>query len=330
MPRVLARPTTLIAAVVALLAAGMMVGLSPSQADPQPGSPGSAVGGTRSDETGKTLSKKDGAQKDGAQKQNRAPAARRLRRNYAVATLNLEKGMGVSAMRHDIREVIRGPKTTVIGFQERLSSRRALRKALPRHWRLLMPSRGATGMDDNPVAFNMRVWKLKNAWPKLLASKTWRRDSGRMAHDQYGVVGVLKHRRTGHVIRTISFHLPPGIHNRSTGGPNWGNGDRVKATWRMADTVRTVKRRAPKRQQFIAMCDCNVTDSKDHGSDLVRGKITKPLKLDTNYSVGGYRPGWRIDYVMAEKRSRFRIGGWRSFRHLNTDHPGVVARFRHR
>lgn len=300
-PRVPGRQTLLVAAVAILLAAGLVAALSPAQAS--------------------SSSARSGAGQ---------AAARGVTPGFQVASLNLAKGMSVREVRADFRNVVGHTNTSVIGFQERLFSRKLMRKALPKHWRLLMARKGPTGVDDNPIAFNMRKWKLKNSWVKKLSGHDWNRNSGRTAHDQYGMVGVLKHRKTKHVIRVISFHLPPGIHNRSTGGPNWRYDQRVKAAWDMAATVRKVKRRAPKRQQFIAACDCNVTHSKDTTDKLVKGKVTGPLRLATNYSVGGYRPGWRIDYVMAERRSPFQMKGWRSFRDLNTDHPGIVARFKHR
>lgn len=314
-PRVLARPTALIVAVAVILAAGLMVGVSPSGADDR------IESGTGS---GPDASTEKAPAKPGKKKKKK-----RARPGFSVATLNLEKGMSVSALRHDTRKIIRETETSVIGFQERLSSRPKLRKALPKRWRLLMPTR-ATGTDDNPIAFDRKVWKLRKSWAKKLAGHTWRRDSGKTAHDQFGVVAILKHRKTGHVIRAVSFHLPSGIHNRSTGGPDWSNADRVEATWRMAKNVRKLKRAAPRKQQFVVMCDCNVTHSKDHGNKLVKGKIGKPLKLENNYTAAGYRPGWRIDYVMGERRSPFRISGWRSFRDLRTDHPGIVARFKRR
>lgn len=303
-PRVPGRLTLLVVAVAILLAAGLLAALSPAQAASQ----GSAQASTAA----------------------ARPAAARRTPGFQVASLNLEKGMSVREIRADFRNVVGHTNTSVIGFQERLFSRSLMRRALPKHWRLLMARKGPTGVDDNPIAFNMRKWKLKNSWVKKLSGHNWSRNSGRTAHDQFGMVGVLKHRKTGHVIRVISFHLPPGIHNRSTGGPNWSYDARVHATWDMAATVRAVKRRAPKGQQFIAACDCNVTHSKDTGDQLVKGKISGPLRLATNYSVGGYRPGWRIDYVMAERRSPFQLKGWRSFRDLNTDHPGIVGRFKHR
>jgi hypothetical protein len=247
-----------------------------------------------------------------------------------VATLNLEKGMRVAGLRHDIGQILRATPTSVIGFQERLRSRPLLRRALPKRWRLVMP-KGPLGTDDNPIAFDRNVWALQETWVKLLAAHTWRRhNSGRMAHAQYGVVAVLKHRRTGHVIRAVSFHMPNNIHNRRTGGPDWRNRGAVTTFWRMADNVREIEADAPEKQQFVVLCDCNVTHSKDHTNQLVKGKLSRPLGLESNYSVGGYRPGWRIDYVMAERQSPFRISGWRSFTNLRTDHPGVVAKFTRR
>jgi hypothetical protein len=124
---------------------------------------------------------------------------------FDVATLNLRKGMRVAGMRHDINQVL-GGGASVIGFQERLFSRPALRASLPKSWTLLMP-KGPTGTDDNPIAFDKDVWELEKTWSALLTGRTWRRHTGRVAHDQYGVVAVLRHRASGHVIRAVSFHL---------------------------------------------------------------------------------------------------------------------------
>jgi hypothetical protein len=258
--------------------------------------------------------------RDDSRSQARAtgPAGR-----FNVATLNLRKGMRVAGMRHDIGRVLEGG-ASVIGFQERLFSRPALRASLPKSWTLLMPD-GPTGTDDNPIAFDKDVWKLEKSWSALLTGRTWRRYSGRVAHDQYGVVAVLRHRASGHVIRAVSFHLPNHLHNRGTGGPNYGNRAGVEAMWRMAARVRALKENAPEEHQFVAMCDCNVTENRDTTDHLVKGRITKPLRLETNYS--GRKGGSGIDYVMGERDSRFRIDSFRSYRHLVTDHPGIVATF---
>jgi hypothetical protein len=226
-------------------------------------------------------------------------------------------------MRHDIGRVLDGG-ASVIGFQERLFSRPALRASLPKSWTLLMPS-GPTGTDDNPIAFDKDVWELERTWSALLTGRTWRRYSGRVAHDQYGVVAVLRHRASGHVIRAVSFHLPNHLHNRRTGGPNYANRAGVEAMWRMAARVRALKENAPEEHQFVAMCDCNVTENRDTTDHLVKGRITRPLRLETNYS--GRTGGSGIDYVMGERDSSFRIDSFRSYRHLVTDHPGVVATF---
>ena len=254
------------------------------------------------------------------QAQASAPAGR-----FGVATLNLRKGMRVAGMRHDIRPII-GGGASVIGFQERLFSRPALRAALPKDWTLLMP-KGPTGTDDNPIAFDKDVWKLEKTWSVLLTGTTWRRYSGRIAHDQYGVAAVLRHRTSGHTIRAVSFHLPNHLHNRHTGGPNYANRRGVEAMWRMASRIRSLKQDTPDAHQFVAMCDCNVTANRDTGDNLVRGRITRPLRLETNYSADNHRRGSGIDYVMAERDSRFRIHSFHSYRHLVTDHPGIVATF---
>ena len=243
---------------------------------------------------------------------------------FGVATLNLRKGMRVAGMRHDIGQVL-GGDASVVGFQERLFSRPALRAALPKSWSLLMP-KGPTGIDDNPIAFDKKVWKLEKTWAPLLTGRTWRRHSGRTAHDQYGVVAVLRHRASGHTIRAVSFHLPNHLHNRHSGGPNYANRRGVEAMWRMASRIRFIKEDTPDAHQFVGMCDCNVTENRDTTDHLVKGRITRPLRLETNYSADGRR-GSGIDYVMGERDSDFRIRSFRSYRHLVTDHPGIVATF---
>lgn len=247
---------------------------------------------------------------------------------FTVATLNLRKGMRVAGMRHDIGRVI-GGGASVIGFQERLFSRPALRASLPKSWTLLMP-KGPTGTDDNPIAFDKDVWELEKTWSALLTGKTWRRYSGRVAHDQYGVVAVLRHRRSGHVVRAVSFHLPNHLHNRRTGGPNFANRGGVEAMWRMAHRIRSIKENAPEGHQFVAMCDCNVTADRDTTDLLLRGRVIRPLGLKSNYSVKGRGPGSGIDYVLAERGEAFRIKTYTSYTDLVTDHPGVVATFTRR
>ena len=245
---------------------------------------------------------------------------------FQVATLNLRKGMRVPGMRHDIGRVLDGG-ASVIGFQERLFSRPALRASLPKSWTLLMP-KGPTGTDDNSIAFDKDVWELEKTWAALLAGTTWRRRTGQTAHDQYGVVAVLRHRASGHVIRAVSFHLPNHLHNRRTGGPNYANRGGVEAMWRMAARIRSLKEDARPAHQFVAMCDCNVTENRDTTDDLVRGRITQPLGLETNYT--GRKGGSGIDYVMGERDSDYRIDSFESYRHLVTDHPGIVATFTRR
>ena len=242
-----------------------------------------------------------------------------------MATLNLRKGMRVPGMRHDIGRVI-GGGASLIGFQERLFSRPALRASLPKSWSLLMPD-GPTGTDDNPIAFDKDVWKLQRTWPVLLTGKTWRRNTGRTAHDQYGVVAVLRHRASDHVIRSVSFHLPNHLHNRGTGGPNYANRGGVEAMWRMAHRVRRLEQNAPEGHQLVAMCDCNVTADRDTTDLLLKGRIIKPLGLKSNYAVKGRGPGSGIDYVLAEQGESFRLASYRSYTDLATDHPGVVASF---
>lgn len=291
LPRVLARSTAPLLAVV-LLVTGVSPGASAAQAREQ----------------------------EGTQARASAPAGR-----FSVATLNLRKGMRVPGMRHDIGQVLDGG-ASLIGFQERLFSRPALRASLPKSWTLLMPS-GPTGTDDNPIAFDKHVWDLQKTWPALLTGKTWRRYTGQVAHDQYGVVAVLRHRASGHVIRAVSFHLPNHLHNRHTGGPNYANRAGVEAMWRMASRVRALEEGAPAEHQFVAMCDCNVTENRDLTDNLVKGRITRPLRLETNYSADDHRRGSGIDYVMGERDSDFRIRSFHAYRRLVTDHPGIVATF---
>jgi len=290
LPRALARPTAALAAAVLLLT-GVTLGGSPAQ----------------------------------ARQQERTPAAFASGEKFGVATLNLKKGMRVAGMRHDIGQVLDGD-ASVIGFQERLFSRPALRAALPKSWTLLMP-KGPTGTDDNPIAFDKDVWELEKTWAALLTGTTWRRNSGQTAHDQYGVVAVLRHRQTGHTIRAVSFHLPNHLHNRRTGGPNYANRRGVEAMWRMASRVRFLEEDTPEAHQFVAMCDCNVTENRDTTDHLVKGRITKPLRLETNYSADRHSRGSGIDYVMGERDSAFRIHSFHSYRNLVTDHPGIVATF---
>jgi hypothetical protein len=289
-PRVLVRPTAALVAVVLLLA-GLAVGGSPAQARPQ----------------------------------ERTPKAFASGQKFGVATLNLKKGMRVAGMRHDIAQVLDGD-ASVIGFQERLFSRPALRAALPKSWTLLMP-KGPTGTDDNPIAFDKKVWEVEKTWAPLLTGTTGRRYSGRIAHDQYGVAAVLRHRKTGHTIRALSFHLPNHLHNRRSGGPNYANRRGVEAMWRMASRIRSIEEDTPDAPHFVAMCDCNVTANRDTTDNLVKGRITKPLRLETNYSADKHRRGSGIDYVMGERASDFRIHSFHSYRNLVTDHPGVVATF---
>ncbi len=220
----------------------------------------------------------------------RSGAKSGARGGFAVATLNLRKGMRVAGMRHDIGRVI-GGGASVVGFQERLFSRPALRASLPKSWSLLMPD-GPTGTDDNPIAFDKDVWKLQRTWPVLLTGKTWRRNTGRTAHDQYGVVAVLRHRASGHVIRAVSFHLPNHLHNRGTGGPNYGNRGGVEAMWRMAHRVRRLEQNAPQGHQFVAMCDCNVTADRDTTRPPAQGPDHQAAGPEVQLRREGSRPGF--------------------------------------
>ncbi|WP_207084003.1 hypothetical protein [Nocardioides sp. S5] len=293
LPRVLVRSTALVLAAL-LLITGVSPGASAAEAREQ------------------------AREQERSQAAAAGPAGR-----FTVATLNLRKGMRVPGMRHDIGRVLSGG-ASVIGFQERLFSRPALRASLPKSWTLLMPD-GPTGTDDNPIAFDKDVWELEKTWSALLTGKTWRRQTGQIAHDQYGVVAVLRHRASGHVIRAMSFHLPNHLHNRRTGGPNYANRGGVQAMWRMAARVRFIAQDAPEAHQFVGLCDCNVTENRDTTDHLVKGRITRPLRLETNYT--GRKGGSGIDYVMGERASEFRIRSFRSYRDLVTDHPGIVATF---
>ena len=257
-----------------------------------------------------------------------AEEAERTSSGFRMASLNLKHTMTPAAVAHDVRSVLRRARPSVIGFQERRSTHRALRAALPRQWALRMPG-GRPSRSHNPIAFDTRVWKHHDSWAQVLATKTWRRSSGRIAVDQYGVVAVLEHRATGHRVRAVSFHMPPSIHDKRSGGPNWRLRDRVTTFWRMAAEVRRLARSTPRGTQFVALCDCNVHFGRDRTDHLVRGRLTRPLGLDSNYTAGRRaRAGWQIDYVMAARTRAFRIvDGW-SLHGLRTDHPAVVARFR--
>jgi hypothetical protein len=250
------------------------------------------------------------------------------RAGFRMASLNLPHTMSAGAVAHDVRQVIRQGRPSVIGFQERGGSRPAMRAALPRHWGLVMPRQGS-GTDLNPLAYDRRVWALKKAKPVLLAGRTWRRARGNTAIEQYGVLARLVHREGRHRVRVLSFHMPSDVHDKGTGGPNWGNADRVHAFWRMADNVVDVARSTKKRSQFIALCDCNVKASRDTTSQLVEGRIVRPLRLMTNYDAGPAPVPFEADYVMGSRGAGYRIVDWRQLNAgLITDHPSPVARFR--
>lgn len=254
-------------------------------------------------------------------------AGREPRVGFRAASLNLPHTMSAGGVKHDIRQVIRQGKPSIIGFQERGGSKHAMRAALPRHWALLMPT-NASGTDLTPIAVDRRVWKVQSSWATLLAGRTWRRARGNIAIDQYGVVARLKNRESGHLVRVISFHMPPDIHNKNSGGPNWHNRDRVEAFQRMAANV-VEQGRKTKDAQFIALCDCNVKASRDTTDQLVQGRIVKPLRLATNYDRGPAPVPFEADYVMAERKKGFKLVSWRQLNAgLITDHPSPVARFR--
>jgi len=248
--------------------------------------------------------------------------------DFKVAQLNLHNSMTTRGMRHDIRKMIRAG-ATVIGMQERRGTKRMVRRALPDHWRLAMPT-GRDGTDDNPVAWNSRVWKARKTWARLLARKTWHRDGyGSRAITQWAVMAVLQHRPSGHRIRVASLHMPNDIQTKE-GGPRWSERDNLEAFWRMSKNLRRAARKTPDRQQFVTTCDCNVSWGRDDSRYLLKGKVTKPLDLMSNYSEGGKRTGWQIDYVLAKRRKAYRIENWSVHHDLKTDHPGVVTRFGHR
>ena len=247
---------------------------------------------------------------------------------YKIASLNLANQLGTRAMRHDIRKVA-GAGATVIGLQERRGTKRMVKAALPAGWRLAMPTTG-DGTDDNPVIWNDNVWKLHRAWPRVLTKKTWYRDGyGKQAIDQYAVVVVLEHRRSGQRIRAASFHMPSSIQARN-GGPNWGQRDRVEAFWRMSKSVRGLASNTPAGQQFTAMCDCNVSHGRDHTKYLLKGKVTNPMNFANQYNTIGKKSGWQIDYVMTKRRKPYRIASWQVLHDLRTDHPSPVVKFVHR
>ncbi|HEX8781037.1 MAG TPA: hypothetical protein VF728_07710 [Nocardioides sp.] len=254
--------------------------------------------------------------------------ARRATPDFKIAQLNLHNSMSTDGMRHDIRKMI-GSGATVIGMQERRGTRPMVRRALPDHWRLAMPTT-RDGSDDNPIAWNTRVWRLRNSWAHLLTGNTWYRDGyGNQAVDQYAVVAVLQHRTSGHTIRVASLHMPNDIQTQE-GGPRWSERDNLEAFWRMARSLRGLARRTPDRLQFVTTCDCNVSWGRDHTRHLLKGKVTRPLELMSNYSEGGKRTGWQIDYVLAERREPYVIETWSVHHDLRTDHPGVLTRFGHR
>lgn len=255
-------------------------------------------------------------------------ARRRATPDFKIAQLNLHNSMSTEGMRHDIRKMI-GAGATVIGMQERRGTRPMVRRALPDHWRLAMPTT-RDGSDDNPIAWNTRVWKLRNSWAHLLTSRTWYRDGyGNQAVDQYAVVAALEHRRSGHAIRVASLHMPNNIQTQE-GGPRWSERDNLEAFWRMSKSLRRLARRTPDRLQFVSTCDCNVSWGRDHTRHLLKGKVTRPVELMSNYSEGGKRSGWQIDYVLAARRKPYVIETWSVHHDLRTDHPGVLARFGHR
>ncbi|CAN5495675.1 hypothetical protein BH09ACT12_BH09ACT12_11500 [soil metagenome] len=251
------------------------------------------------------------------------------RAKVRIATFNVRNTLSPAAVSHDIRRLIDLGHPSIIGFQERSGSRHAMRAALPAHWRLVMPH-DKPGNDLNPVAFDQRVWRYKQSRAALLTDRTFRRSRGNMAVNQYAVVVKLQNRETGGVVRVANFHMPPDVHNKQTGGPNYAHRDRVEAFWRMAASVRKLEETTPDAAQFVATCDCNVRADLDRTDLLVRGKITGPQKLRTNYDAEA--PGRRrsIDYVMTQRHQPLRLKSWIYLdeRGFNTDHPGVITRLK--
>lgn len=279
------------------------------------------------EQTGEKLGRQ--AEQEAEETQPRkAPRKRRRTPDFKVAQLNLHNSMSTRGMRHDIKKMIRAG-ATVIGMQERRGTKRMVRRALPDHWRLAMPV-GRDGTDDNPIAWNSRVWKARKSWARLLARKTWYRDGyGSQAITQWAVMAVLQHRPSGHRIRVASLHMPNEIQTKG-GGPRWSERDNLEAFWRMSKNLRRAYKKTPGGQQFVTTCDCNVSWGRDDSRHLLKGKVTKPLSLMSNYSRGGKRTGWQIDYVLAERRQPYVIENWSVHHDLKTDHPGVVTRFGHR
>lgn len=251
------------------------------------------------------------------------------RAQVQIATFNLLNTLSPASVTHDIRRLIDLGGPSIIGFQERGGSKRAMKAALPADWRLVMP-RDKPGTDLNPIAFDQSVWRHLQSRPALLTDHTWRRSPGNVAVDQYAVVVKLKHRQSGRIIRMANFHMPSEIHNKQTGGPNFRLRDRVEAFWRMSASVRKLAETTPSAAQFVATCDCNVRADLDRTDQLIDGKITDPEMLRTNYDVEA--PGQRrsIDYVMTERREALRLKSWVYLDEggFYTDHPAVIGKLK--
>ena len=256
-------------------------------------------------------------------KADKAPG--KARPTFRVATLNLKNTMSSGAVSHDINKVLKTSSPSIIGFQERGGTEAMMRRALPKNWRLVMPH-NTPGTDLNPVAFDKKVFRYVNSWPELLTGNTWRRRSGKIAVDQYGVVAVLQHRETKQVFRTMSFHMPPNIHNHRSGGPNPGGA--VEAFYRMASKFSRFVGNTPDYQQFIAMCDCNVAARYDRTKKMLNGRVLNPMDLRSNYDAEEAPRGWSIDYVITETEEPYKLISWRGMTELATDHPAVIAKFR--
>lgn len=311
-------------AALAVTLAATSVAASPSATATEPAGT-AAVGPTTSATTSATTSVALAAAERRDDAQVGRTRGHATRAKIRVATLNIKNTLSAGAVRHDVAQLIDRGDPSIVGFQERGGSKATMRSALPKSWRLVMPTK-RPGTDLNPIAFDTREWRLKKPQSYLLTSNTWRRNRGNIAVDQYAVVATLKHRDTRRVVRAVSFHMPSEIQNHRTGGPNFNQRDRVEAFWRMSSSLTRLAKRTSKKAQVVAMCDCNVRASLDRGDDLVRGRITGPARLSTNYYAEAAGKRRSIDYVMAERRQAFRIRSWFQVdAGLATDHPGVVS-----
>ena len=219
---------------------------------------------------------------------------------------------------------------SVVGFQERLFSQ-------------ARPACGPAEVVDpadaertdrhgrQPDRLRQGVWKLEKTWSALLTGTTWRRYTGqdRPRPVRRGGGAQAPEERSHHPGGELPPAQPPAQPPHAVGptAPT-AAGSRRCGGWPAGSAPS--KENAPEEHQFVAMCDCNVTENRDTTGLLVKGRIIKPLRLETNYSARGRGPGSGIDYVMGERDSDFRIASYRSYTDLVTDHPGVVATFARR